>query len=133
MIIVLTSFRDAKNWKGTKCSIARWQPTWSDMPEFPINIKPILDGKILGDWMGPVGFRNKYEQVLKNKELELIKFFSYVEDYEPLVFCCWCTLDRQLTDELLCHRILFGWWIEDHFNYFKVIYADGAEKPIWKR
>jgi len=131
--IVLTSFRDTNNWQGLKCSIARWQPDWSELPEFPINIKPILDGKVLGDWLPPNEYRKKYETILKRKENELLNFFDNIETDEPIILCCWCTLERQKRDKLLCHRILLGYWIEEHFNYAKVIYADGAEKPIWEK
>jgi hypothetical protein len=133
MNIILTSFRDSNNWKGTKCSIARWQPDWSNMPEFPVNVKPVLDGKVLGDWLIPSEYRTKYNIILKRKESELIDFFSKFETDEPLILCCWCTLERQHRNRLLCHRILLGYWIEEHFNYARVIYADGADKSIWQR
>jgi hypothetical protein len=131
--IVLTSFFDARNWNGTKISIARYQPDWSTMPEFPVNIKPILDGKVLGDWLNPEVFRFKYEQVLKREEQNLIRLFDNMEDVEPLILCCWCTPERQkkYNGKLFCHRILLGWWIEEHYNYAIVKYADGAENSIW--
>ncbi len=147
MRIILTSFRDSSNWKGIKCSIARWQPDWSDMPEFPVNIKPIIQhsfgkepnitirNEILTEKMNPNIYRLKYEEILKRKQDELIDFFSKIESDEDLILCCWCTLDRQpqFKGKLFCHRILLGYWIEDNFKYFRVIYSDGAEKPIWKR
>ncbi len=133
MRIVLTSFRDAKNWKGTTCSIARWQPNWSEMPEFPVNIKPIYHGKPMVHLL-PEDFRVKYEEILKNKEEELIEFFSRMENDETLVLCCWCNMDRQKGyEKLYCHRILLGYWIEEHFKFAIVKYSDGAEKPIWRR
>lgn len=133
--VILTSFRDAKNLNGTKCSIARWQPIWSDMPEFPLDIKPIYNGKTLGEWNGKDLFRQNYEKILKNKEKDLINLFCNVnsELSGPIVLCCWCTLDRQKSEKLFCHRILVGYWIEEHFPYARVIYADGAEKPIWNK
>jgi len=135
MRIVLTSFRDAKNWKGTTCSIARWQPDWSEMPEFPVDVKPVYRGQKLGEWMKPAEYREKYELVLKQKEQELIDFFCRVEEDEPIILCCWCTLDRQKQFEgkLFCHRILLGWWIEENFKFAIVKYADGAESPIWRK
>lgn len=133
MKIVLTSFRDAKNWKGTSCSIARWQPSWSSMPEFPVDIKPIYKGRPMVHLL-PEDFRIKYEEILKNKEQELIEFFSKIESDETLILCCWCNMDRQKGYErLYCHRILLGWWIEEHFKCAVVKYADGAELPIWGR
>jgi hypothetical protein len=133
MRIVLTSFRDAKNWNGTVCSIARWSPTWGNIPDFPVDIRPIYKGQKLGEWMKPAEYRKRYEAVLKSKEQELINFFSRVETDEPIVLCCWCTLDRQKSKKLFCHRILLGYWIEEHFQYAIVKYADGAEKPIWQK
>ncbi len=135
MKIVLTSFRDAKNWKGTSCSIARWQPDWSEMPEFPVDVKPIWKGQILTERMSPEGYRKKYEEVLKSKEKELLDFFCKIENDETLVLCCWCNLDRQkeFGGKLFCHRILLGWWIEECFRFAVVKYADGAESPIWER
>jgi len=135
--IVLTSFRDAKNWKGTSCSIARWQPDWSVMPEFPVDVKPIqkIGSSLLtlGEWMEPEEYRKRYNLILLSKEQELIDFFCKIEDDEPLILCCWCTLDRQKSEKLFCHRILLGWWIEEMFKFARVIYADGAEKPTWKK
>jgi len=135
MKIILTSFRDAKNWKGTPCSIARWQPEWSDMPEFPVDVKPFLNGKALGEWLHQEEYRRKYEEVLKNKENELIDFFCKVENDETLILCCWCNLERQkkYNGKLYCHRILLGYWIEEHFKFVIVKYSDGAENPIWER
>jgi len=135
MKIILTSFRDAQNWKGTSSSIARWQPSWSNMPEFPVDVKPILNGQILGTWMEPEEYRRKYEKILERQTDKLLDFFSRVENDETLVLCCWCNLDRQkqFKGKLFCHRILLGWWIEDHFQYAIVKYADGAENPIWGR
>jgi len=133
--IALTSFRDAKNWEGTSCSIARWQPVWSSMPEFPIDVKPVYKGEKLSEWMKPVEYKRKYNLILKEKEDKLIDFFSRIESDEPIILCCWCTLDRQpqFKGKLFCHRILLGWWIEEHFKYAMVKYADGAESPIWKK
>lgn len=133
--VVLTSFFDAKYLNGTKISIARYQPDWSTMPEFPVNIKPILDGKILGDWLNPEVFRFKYEQVLKREENNLINLFDNIEEEERLILCCWCTPERQkqFHGKLFCHRILLGWWIEEHYKYINVKYEDGANNPIWKR
>jgi len=135
MKIVLTSFRDAKDWKGTSCSIARWQPEWSEMPEFPVDIKPIYNGQVLTEKMSPEEYRIKYEKVLENKEGELLDFLCRIESDETLILCCWCNLERQpqFSGKLFCHRILLGWWIEEHFKFAIVKYADGAEKPIWER
>ena len=135
MKIVLTSFRDARNWRGTSCSIARWQPSWSEMPEFPVDVKPVLNRQTLGEWMNPEEYRRKYEQVLKRTEEKLVDFFCKIEEDEPLILCCWCTLERQKKYEgkLFCHRILLGWWIEENFKFARVIYSDGAETPGWKR
>lgn len=136
MKIVLTSFRDAKNWKGTKCSIARWQPEWSNTPNFPIDVSPVWMGKSLGIWTGENEFRRKYELILKSKEEELIRFFSMIETDEPMILCCWCHLDmkkQNFNGKLFCHRILFGYWIERHFSYALVKYSDGAGSSIWER
>ena len=148
MRIILTSFRDANNWKGHKCSIARWQPEYSEMPDFPVNSKPILQhtfgqgqnrtirSEILTERMLPKEYRARYEEILRRKHDELIDFFSKIETTdEDLILCCWCNLDRQpqFRGKLFCHRILLGYWIEENFKYFRVIYTDGAENPVWKR
>lgn len=142
MRIILTSFMDSNNWKGIKCSIARWQPDWSSMSEFVVDVKPILyhynrliRTEILTEKMNPNIYRLKYEEILKRKHNELIDFFSKIESDEDLILCCWCTLDRQpqFKGKLFCHRILLGYWIEDNFKYFRVIYSDGAEKSIWRK
>ena len=134
MKIVLTSFRDAKDWKGTTCSIARWQPAWSEMPEFPVNVKPIWNRVILNEHMNPLVYRSQYEKVLVSKEQELLDFFCKIENDETLILCCWCNMDRQKGyEKLYCHRILLGYWIEEHFKFAIVKYADGAENPIWER
>jgi hypothetical protein len=135
--IILTSFFNAKSWDGTKISIARYQPDWSTMPEFPVNIKPILGGKTLGDWLSPNVFRFKYEEVLKIEENNLLNLFDNIEDDKPLILCCWCNPNqarqKQFNGKLFCHRILLGYWIEEHYNSAIVKYEDGAENPIWKR
>lgn len=136
MKIVLTSFRDAHNWKGASCSIARWQPEWSLMPEFPVDVKPILEGRKLGDWVNPTEYRKQYEKILQRREQQLIDFLCKIENDETLILCCWCNLDRPNKwdkSKLYCHRILLGYWIEERFQYAIVKYADGAEKPIWEK
>jgi len=132
--IVLTSFRDAKNWKGVSCSIARYPPRNSDMPDFPVDVRPIYDGQILTEWMKPDNYRLKYEYVLNQRADKLLDLLCRIED-ETLVLCCWCTPDRQtqFLGKLFCHRILLGWWIEEHFKFAVVKYGDGADKSIWKR
>ena len=133
MDIILTSFRDAKNWKGSKFSIARWQPLGLHYPSFPIPIAPYYKGRPMVH-LEPDDFRNKYEDILKSKEPELIGFFSSHTYAPPLVLLCWCNLDRQRDhNKLYCHRILLGYWIERHFPSINVIYADGAEKPLWEK
>jgi len=85
--------------------------------------------------MQPEEYKTKYMQVLKREETKLLDFFGMIENDETLILCCWCTLDRQpqFKGKLFCHRILLGWWIEEHFKYAIVKYTDGAEKPIWAR
>ena len=131
MKVILTSFRDANNWKGTACSIARWQPDWSSMPEFPVDIAPWG----LSERMNLDVYRTRYGKVLEQKEEKLLDFFSRIENNEMLVLCCWCNLERQkqFGGKLFCHRILLGYWIEEHFSYAIVKYADGAESPIWRK
>ena len=136
MKIVLTSFRDVRNWKGTSCSIARWQPDWSSMPEFPVDVTPVFEGRKLGDWISPTEYRKQYEKVLARREQQLIDFFSRIENDETLILCCWCNLDRPNkwdSSKLYCHRVLLGYWIEEYFQYARVIYADGGKKPIWEK
>ncbi len=137
MRVVLTSFRDANNWRGTSCSIARNQPEWSSMPEFPVDIRPIYNGKAIGDWLSLDLFRELYETILRIQEEKLVKFFEQIENDEILILCCWCNLEqerqKQFGGKLFCHRILLGWWIEEHFKFAIVKYSDGAELPIWRR
>jgi len=137
MKIVLTSFRDARNWKGTSCSIARYPPRNSEMPDFPVDVKPIYDGKNMTPYMNQENFRLKYEWILEQKRNKLIDLLARIED-ETLILCCWCNLESQFNKfpkyhGLYCHRILLGYWIEENFRYAVVKYSDGAEHPIWKR
>lgn len=78
-------------------------------------------------------FRIKYEKILASREAELIRFF-FGNNYVDLVLLCWCNPDRQKDlPKLFCHRILVGYWLEEHFPGLEIVYADGADKPVWER
>ena len=138
MKIVLTSFRDARNWKGTSCSIAKYPPKNSDMPDFLVDVKPVYKGQNLSPYMNPENFRLKYEWILEQQRVKLIDLLCRIDD-ETLVLCCWCNIESQFKKfpqfgyKLFCHRILLGYWVERNFPYTIVKYSDGAENPIWKR
>lgn len=132
MEIVLTSFRDAKNWPGTKYSIARFQPYDMHYMKFPLPVAPILDGRPLRH-LTPEQYKPLYESILNTYESLLVRYFAESNE-KQLVLLCWCNPDRQKGhNKLYCHRILLGYWIEKHFPNFSVIYADGAENPVWQK
>lgn len=107
------------------------------MPDFPVDIRPIYNGKTIGEWMDKNVFKSCYEKIIKSKENDLISFFNRLPIDVQLVLCCWCNLDsdrqKKFKGKLFCHRILVGWWIEENFPYTKVIYADGSDKTVWTR
>lgn len=134
--IVLTSFRMEANYSCRKFSIARWQPKGCHFPTLEVlapftkrglPIKEHDDGR----------YRQLYEdEVLNNtRALNWLKWFvDHMEFDETVVFMCWCNPTRQSTREKLkCHRILVGYWIEENIPDVKVVYADGAETPVWER
>ena len=98
MRIILTSFRDAKSWLGTTCSIARWQPDWSEMPEFPVDIKPIQKISssllVLGEWMKPEEYRRRYNLILLAQEEK----WKVMKSWESIILT--------MTREILCLRII---------------------------
>ena len=134
MKVILTSFRDAENWSGTKYSIARWKPGWFPHPTFPVPLAPFHKGKAMKH-LAPDEYRTKYEEILERERWNLIDYLSSPARQDlQLVLVCWCNLARQEGyDKLFCHRILVGYWIERNLPDIEVVYADGAENPVWPR
>lgn len=130
--IILTSFRDRHRWEGAKYSVARWNP--SDARTIPRleYLAPVWAGQPMRH-LTPEEFRTKYELILERvspKFLEFIKEF----DGKELVLLCWCNPTRQRGySKLYCHRILIGYEVEKQLPAVEVVYADGAENPIWER
>jgi len=138
MKVTLTSFRDAKNWPHCdQYSIARWQPrnmgrTWPTIPELAARD---LSGKSLKH-LEPDEFRIKYEDRLANKEVDIVlrMLLARHTSDRDIALLCWCNPARQKGyEKLCCHRILVGRWIEEHYPGIQVIYADGAENPVWPK
>ncbi len=132
--VILTSFREAKNHDCIKFSIARWQPKGYKYPELRWLMPYYADGKpIIG--IPPDEHRLAYESSVltpDNTVAQLVGLISSTEDEETVAFLCWCNPLRQPPPKkLMCHRILVGYWIEDHYPDIEVVYLDGAENPVW--
>ena len=133
MKVILTSFRDAKNWEGQVWSAARWQPKGSDYPtlDFLAPLHPDTNAKMVH--LEPDEFRALYERILENHKCEIQSFFQHRDD-EQIVLLCWCHPDRQKQYErLYCHLILLGYYLEEHFPGLEIMYADGRDNPLWER
>lgn len=134
--IILTSFRDAPNHKCTKYSIARWQPRNCSYPELK-SLAPLYpDGKAIRN-LSPDEYRIAYEKYVlssSNAKRQLQAVIDLINNGESICLMCWCNLSRQSEyDKLFCHRILVGWFIEKTFPQVEVIYADGAQTPVWEK
>ena len=138
MRVILTSFRDSVNWTRThQYSIARWQPKnmGRNFPEIQELSARDSNGNPLRH-LSPEEFREKYEDRLAG--IGGITLHKLLERHladapeEDIVLLCWCNPDRQKEySKLFCHRILVGYWIEEHYPEIGVIYADGADNPVW--
>jgi len=65
---------------------------------------------------------------------ELASVVGSMKADETMAMLCWCNLSRQKAHQkLMCHRILVGYWIEEHAPDVVVVYRDGAENPVWER
>lgn len=129
MKVLLTSFRHSKSLEDPKYSVARWQPDGFDYLALPFlaPFDPVTGANMLVK-MDPDLFRRKYEQILENGAEQLDKFFEKCKD-ESVVFCCWCTMARQKTQEhLYCHTVLLGRYIEERYPDFEVEYLDGRSR-----
>ena len=140
MRIILTSFRDSVNWPRThQYSVARWQPKnlgrrWPELQELSARDST---GNPLRN-LAPNVFRKKYEDRLAGVGGTTLHMLleRHLADApnEDLALLCWCNPSRPKQHEkLYCHRILIGYWIEEHFPDIEVVYADGAENPVWER
>lgn len=134
MKVVLTSFWDAKNWQGKKYYISRTQPSGFVYNTFPVDLRPIINNRAMVH-LEPDDFRDKYMKILADRTTELIDFFSLMYRDDEVVLLCWCNMVRQRQyEKLYCHRILVGYWLENVFgDELSVVYADGAENPVWER
>lgn len=151
--IVLTSYRDIRNHPGAVAiSIARWMPhelRLLDMgpgvfaPEPASRFQHLIPGI----------FRTRYMSLLAERESSdkfrlAISCLVGILQKQDVLLCCWCYPQRQMRQMwrmgaanyqgLYCHRILLGYWLEKHLPLWSVsdiemVYADGAENPIWPR
>lgn len=140
MRVILTSFRDSLNLKHVhQYSIARWQPKninrrWPEIQELSArdsNGCPLRH-------LEPKEFRRLYEDRLAGVGgtalHQLIERHLADAPNEDIALLCWCNPASQRGfDKLYCHRILVGYWIEEHLPEIEVVYADGAENPVWER
>lgn len=137
--IILTSFRDAKNYddaKSYKYSISRWQPRNSTYTELKSLAPFDRNGRAIKS-LPPDIYREVYEREVlssQNARKQLQAVVDLMNDGEQAILMCWCNPARQEEySKLFCHRILVGWFIEKNFPYIAVVYADGAENPVWER
>ena len=137
--IILTSFRDAKNYEGSntyKYSISRWQPRNLGFPELKSLAPFYKDGRPIKS-LPPNEYRKVYEsEVLSNPSAkrQLQAIINLMNEGESSLLMCWCNMSRQEEySELFCHRILVGWFIEENFSDIDVVYEDGAQNPVWDK
>jgi len=137
--IILTSFRDAQKYNGInvfKYSISRWQPHNTKYSELKSLAPFYRDGRPIKS-LPPDMYRLMYErEVLSNPtaKRQLQAIIDLMGDGDTSVLMCWCNPARQEEySKLFCHRVLVGWFIEENFPHVKIVYADGADNPIWER
>jgi len=137
--IILTSFRDGKNYDNVghyKYSISRWQPKASKYQELRSLAPFYPDGRAIKG-ISPDQYRAAYEEnVLSNPNVkrQIQAVLDLMAAGETAVLMCWCNLSRQEEySKLFCHRILVGYYIEKNFPQIKVVYADGAQVPVWEK
>jgi len=134
--IILTSFRDAPNLDCEKFSIARWQPAGCNYPELRRLAPYYADGKPIKN-IPADEYRVAYEMSVLLQDTataELASVVGSMKADETMAMLCWCNLSRQKAHQkLMCHRILVGYWIEEHAPDVVVVYRDGAENPVWER
>jgi len=134
--VILTSFRDAPNYKfGQRYSIARWQPKGCSYPEMLALGARDIHGSPLR-LLEPAKFQRLYNERLRLPEakvsLALINTIAGTPD--DVLLLCWCHPERQKGHATLyCHRILVGYELERLYPEIEVVYADGADKPVWER
>jgi len=137
MKIILTSFRDAKNYLGSfPFSIARSQPKGFMFPSLRAFAPVRKDGSDIKH-LPPDQYRSEYEIAVLSSEETLRHVTNTLSEkfkrYDTILLCCWCNPTRQdKYEKLMCHRILVGYWLEKHTD-FEILFADGAENPIWER
>jgi hypothetical protein len=133
--IILTRFRDAVRLNCNKYSVSRWQPKNTQYPELKALAPKYPDGTPIKD-LPPEAYKNDYiKYVLSNPKAheQLSAVINMLDDGESAALLCWCNLARQSEySELFCHRILIGYYIMKHFPEVNVVFADGAEVPVWK-
>ncbi len=134
--VILTSFRDAKNHHCTKFSIARWQPKGYSYPELKRLAPYYQDGRPIKG-ISPYEFRIAYETNVLTQDsatAQLVSVIASMGYNETIALLCWCNPSRQPPPKkLMCHRILVGYWIENHCSDVEVVYLDGAENSVWSR
>ncbi len=134
--VLLTSFRDAPKHDCVKYSIARWQPKGCNYPSLKRLAPHYANGLAIKN-LPPDEYRLAYETSVLSQDSaisELAALVGSVMDGETIALLCWCNPSRQPPPKkLMCHRILVGYWIEDHVPFMNVVYLDGAENPVWEK
>jgi hypothetical protein len=116
-MIVLTSFRKAKNYNGQKFSIARFQPAGFAFPELTFLAATDKNGEklLLRDFANPI---EGYERALaEGYAARWDKIQAWLDSLQPdksIVLCCWCPYSQSTKDQIrdfgtfCCHSGIIG-------------------------
>lgn len=116
-MLVLTSFKKAKNYNGQKFSIARFQPSGFAFAELSFLAATDKDGNklLLRDFRSPMeGYEKALFEGYATRWDKIKTWLDSLQEDKTVVLCCWCPYSESTKNQIrefgtfCCHSGLIG-------------------------
>lgn len=141
-MVVITSFKKSKNYRGDKYSIARFQPKGFVFPTLQFFAAVDTNGeKLTIDEVA--SDIDVYEKQLlagyKKRWNKIKKWLDSLEEHKTIVLCCWCPYSNPAKAQLrelgkfCCHSGLVGQLINKYRPDITILLDDDRKRKLISR
>ena len=140
-MIILTSFKKSKKFKGEKYSVARWQPKGFKYPVLEFLDATDENGSALHFSMfdNPLrGYEKSWEKKIKKNWKVIKRWIDDIEEDENIVLCCWCPFTASSQEQIkkfgsfACHTGLIGKLIKEERPEIRIILDNDRKNLLVK-
>lgn len=142
MPVILTSFKKSLYYKGSKYSVARWQPQGFDYLSLDFLAAKDRKGNALHLSSFPssplTGYRGEWFAAIKTRWSEIEDWFYRLQSHKYIVLCCWCPYSKATQEQIkrfgtfACHTGLIGQLIAKHKPEIGIILDDDRKNFLVK-